>query len=250
MQAEGLSMPTPPITPTTPAGDNPWLEGNQFLVCLSDGESACKWQFALGAGDDLRLVLDEQAPDGGRSGEVMLVAGAVLLSRGLAVAGGADGSALDVVDGPGLMLKLVLELLGRAIPGGPAAVSTPVQIDLDELGEALTLSTLSASASFLAPWWVRGEVRRTDEAVLAFDLVFTHDIGTDEEASPRLRGTWAKATPAPALDDRMSLDGWRMFSLGPRVDGSLLDYGADRASWQAATLGQLRRALATREPST
>lgn len=239
-------------TSTVPAGDNPWLEGNQFLVCLSEGASVCKWQFEFGTDDDLRLVLDERSPDGDRSGEIVIVAGAVLLSRGMTVCGGeaSQGEEIDAVDGPGLMLKLVLELLGRTLPGGPAAVSTPVQIDREEPDEALTLMTLSASARFLAPWRVRGEVRRTSQSVLAFDLVFTHGRDTDSEASPRLSGTWAKATPAPVLDDRMSLDGWRMSSLGPRVDGSVLDYGAGPASWQAATLGQLRTALAAQAPST
>jgi hypothetical protein len=42
----------------------------------------------------------------------------------------------------------------------------------------------------------------------------------------------------------MSLDGWRVFSLGPRSAGGVLDYGARPEAGQAATLGQLRKVLA------
>jgi hypothetical protein len=234
MQPDGTSSSTRPA-------DNPWWDGNHFLISASQAASVSRWRFELGAGEDLRIVLDERSPGGERSGELVIVAGAALLSRGVTLPEGAE---LDAVDGPGLILKLVLELLGRAISGGPAAVSARAAIDHDEVGGELALETFSAAASFPAPWRVQGEVRRTGESTLAFDLVFTHGRGTPAEAAIQLSGTWGKTRPAPALDDRMNLDGWRVFSLGPRSAGGVLDYGARPEAGQAATLGQLRKALA------
>jgi len=208
---------------------------------MSEGASACSWRFELGAGGDLYLALDEQSPLGARSGELVIVAGVALLSRGVTMP---EGSEIDALDGPGLMLQLVLELLGRTIAGGPAVVSTRAVIDHNEHDEPLTLQTLSASASFPAPWRSQGEVRRTGEATFAFDLVFTYGKGTGEESSLRLSGTWSQVSPAPALDDQMSLDGWLAFSLGPRVSDSTLEYGARPVTEQVTTLGQLRKLLA------
>jgi hypothetical protein len=222
--------------PTTPpAAEPPWHDGNRVVLALSDGASACTWDLQLGAGGDLRLVLDERTPHGDRSGEIVIVAGAALLCRG----GIPEGEELDAVDGPGLMIKLVLELLGRAIPGGPAAVTGPVRVDHGDLREPLEVTTPSARASFAAPWRVQGEVRRADRAGIALELAFTY--ATDGgAASPRLSGTWDREVPAPALDDRMSLDGWRVCALGPRVGAAALDFRAEPARWQAATLGELR----------
>jgi hypothetical protein len=222
--------------------NDPWQEGNRVLVRASDEAAVCTWRFELGAGADLRLVLDERSARGDRAGEVVIVAGTAMLTRGLDLAAGQE---LDVVDGPGLMLRLLVTLLARAIPGGPTAVTAPLAIDHAEPDQPLEISTLGATAAFPSPWQVRGEVRRTDEATIGFELVFTHGGA----ASIQLAGTWAQTTPAPALDEDMSLAGWQVLALGPRVGGEALDYGATAAPSPHATLGELRGAVAPR-PAT
>lgn len=245
MLSEPSMQSESPLKPV-PVADNPWRDGNQFNVCLSDGVSVYNWQFEFANSDDVCMVIDERSPHGDRFGEFMVVAGAALLSRGVTLP---EGDEIDAVDGPGLVLELIVELLGRAIPSGPAVLSTSMRIDLEEPEEALAVATLSASAIFQAPWRVQGEVRRANESAFVFDLVFTHGGGSDQLA-PRISGTWTKTIPAPTLDDRMSLEGWSIFSLGPRTSGGGLDYGAGPAPWRATTLGELRRTLAAQPPSS
>lgn len=228
---------------------NPWREGNRVEVGAAGDGSTCRWQFELGAGDDLRLVVDERTPAGAQAGELIVVGGAALLSRGLALP---PGHELDLVDGPGLMLELVVELLGRALPAGPAAMAATVAIDHGEDRAPLDLATVSATARFPAPWHVRGEVRRgggDDDVTAAYHLIFTHagePSGPSGPTAIELTGTWARTSPAPTLDAQMSLDGWSVHALGARLTGDALDYGTSPLPGAGATLSQLRAALRTR----
>ena len=219
---------------------NPWQPGNRIEVRATGDGATCRWQFELGAASDLRLVIDEQTPLGARAGELIVVGGAALLSRGLELPAGHE---LDAVDGPGLMLALVVELLGRARPDGPAAIIAPVALDHHEATAPLTMSTLGATASFPAPWQVRGELHPAADGAIAFDLVFSHAADDGGPTTIALAGTWAQTSPAPALDDAMALAGWRVHGLGARTTDALLDYGTTAAPAPSATLGQLRASL-------
>lgn len=222
--------------------DNPWREGNRVEVGAAGDGATCRWRFEVGADHDLHLAVDERTPQGVQTGELIVVGGAALLGRGLALSPGRE---LDAVDGPGLMLELVVELLGRVLPAGPTAVAAPVAVDHAEASAPVALATLGASATFPAPWRVEGEVRRDGDGV-GYRLTFTFAGDGPDPRMLELTGTWAHTDPAPALDERMSLDGWSVHALGARVGGDILDYGTRPLPGAGATLGELRAALRTR----
>jgi hypothetical protein len=209
---------------------NRWQAGNRITLRATDGFSIGDWQFEFGDHDDLHLTLRQQSPDEVLEGELLVVGGRLLLTKGLELPPGAE---IDAIDGPGIMLKLVIELLGRAVPAGPEAFvhEAPVDIRGDE---DLRVATQSASGEWPGPWHLEGRVDRSDAAI-RFALTFT-----SPDSRLEFSGTWEQIDPPPQLDEGMSLAGWRIHSLGPRQDGATVDYGTSPIDVDATTLAGLR----------
>jgi hypothetical protein len=206
---------------------NPWQTGNRIALHASDGTSTGDWQFELGEHDDLRLILD--------SGELVVVDGRLLLSKGLELPPGAE---IDALDGPVLMLKLVLALLERAHPAGPQAVEHEAPIEI-QASESLRIATQSAAGEWPAPWHLQGSVGRRDSAI-RFDLTFTSGVASDAESRVEFGGQWQRVDPPPRLDEAMPLAGWQIHALGPRQRDALLDYGTTPFEGDVTTLADLR----------
>ena len=78
-----------------------------------------RWQYHRCDCGDLRVTVEQIAPDDMLTGELLMVDGQVLLSRGFKQQG------VDIeplIQAPSLMLQLTFELLNKSQPKGPHAV--------------------------------------------------------------------------------------------------------------------------------
>jgi hypothetical protein len=149
------------------------------------------------------------------------------------------GYEIDPLDGAVLNLKLVLELLRAAAPGGPTAVKEKTTFDVKEDTRSIAVNTASASGGLEAPWTLHATIEPTAPEHWSFDLSAKHDRAI------RMSGTWQKENIPPTFGDEMPLDGWKILHIGPikTTDGSstILDYGAEISDKRAKTLGELRK---------
>jgi hypothetical protein len=163
--------------------------------------------------NDVRV--DGETAEGGerRAGSVGVIAGRVIVSRGLQLDPGAE---LDAVDEPVATTQLLLALLARTVPAGPAGLKSEMKIDLREPKRGVEYATPSAGGRIVAPWSVTGSVRPQAGGAIAYDL---HLVGNAQDPPSathpldvRFEGTLAERA-SPAFDDAMPLAGWRVTRL-------------------------------------
>ena len=119
-----LLLPMLAVSDTVPAGKR-WHE--PFVTLLNvefvDTGFNARWEyFHCGCGDILVRV-EQSAPDGVLSGELLLVDGQAIAGRGM-VALSADLE--PMLQAPSIMMHLAFVLMERALPAGPASVSERV----------------------------------------------------------------------------------------------------------------------------
>ncbi len=128
-----------------------------------------RWVFHRCHCGDLLVQVEQIAPDGVLTGELLMVDGQVLLSRGFKQQG-ADIEPL--IQAPSLMLQLVYELLNRSEPKGPHAVGRKQVWDETEKKQDFKLNTGLATGIFAAPWGIKGSAWKTESGHRRFELVF------------------------------------------------------------------------------
>jgi hypothetical protein len=218
--------------------NDPWLHCHRWSLHLGDADTFSHWSYELGDSGDLRLCVHERSPEGERRGELLIVGGRALAIHELD--GVVEGRELEEVDAPGLVLQLTRDVLRRLLPAGPAAVTEPLRVEREELQEAISVGTLSGSGQMMAPWHAAATLRRADGDVVVFELLFRHGIGTADQGELRVSGRCAPSAPRLVLDNAMSLEGWRLFLLGPRHGQQMVDFGSHGAA-QVGTIAELRR---------
>lgn len=129
-----------------------------------------RWEFFHCECGDVLLRLEQTAPDGVLTGEMLLVDGQVLLARG-DIAQVPDLE--PMMQAPALMLQLALALINRALPDGPAAVPPPIEFDETEPRAPVDINTGMAFGQFQAPWQAVGKAWRAGPERRRFDLDFT-----------------------------------------------------------------------------
>jgi hypothetical protein len=138
-----------------------------------------------------------------------------------------------------LELKLALELLRAAAPGGPAGVTERITIDLKENTRSIKVNTPSASGGLEAPWTLHAVIEPAGADQWSFDLLAKHGEAI------HMTGTWQKEASPPTLGDDLALDGWQVLSIGPIKttdgDSTIFDYGAQISKKHPKTLGELRQ---------
>jgi len=190
-------------------------------------------------GGDARIEASGLAGGQSYSGTLMLISGSRMLTKDVPISPGAE---IDALDGPVLQVRLVLELLARAFPGGPGTLTSPRVIDVSEPTNAISVNTQSAGGEFRAPWTLKGTAR-PDAAGKSFDLAF---VAAGDEQPIKIGGSWSDAAKPPGLPDSFSVEGWRVFALGPhsrpsKSGGTIYEYGAQEILKKFATLGEVRR---------
>jgi hypothetical protein len=107
---------------------------------------------------------------------------------------------------------------------------------------SITVSTASANGGLEAPWSLKATIEPTGVSQVSFELTAKH------KDTMHLTGTWQRDATSPALSDDMTLEGWKILSVGPTrtPDGNetILDYGAQTSKQHPKTLGELRKIVA------
>ena len=224
-------------------GRSGWYEATRVTLRES-AEGATSVSVYELDGDDLKITIDAKGKDRKtESGQVLLITGRAqwMLTKGVKTEKGYE---IDEIDGPMLELKMAVEFLRLAAPAGPESVKSKVEVKIDEPTKPIEINTISAEGGLEAPWTLRGTIEPVATGGFSFDLTAKHDEPL------HITGTWQQDTPPTAFPDNMSLDGWRIFEIGPikRTEGSstILDYGAQPSRVAAKTLGELRKAAGSR----
>jgi len=170
-----------------------------------------RWVFHRCHCGDLLVQVEQIAPDGVLTGELLMVDGQVLLSRGFKQQG------VDIeplIQAPSLMLQLTFELLNRSQPDGPYAVSKKQKWKKNEKTLDFKLDTGLATGSFAAPWGVRGSGWKADLGHRRFELFFQFDAtipGQPEETSSiTFSGDLDFRKQGFPYPESTDLEGWRI----------------------------------------
>ncbi len=210
----------------------PWF--TRLDVGFPDGIYHARWDYHRCDCGDVLIRTEETLPEGLVTGEQVLVAGRVLLQRGFDQAGPAH------LDSPMLMLQLLLVLLQKAGPAGPASVDAPYVITASDDDGPLSLDTGTAHGAFPPPWSVVGEVRGAGDGSHRFGMEFRFDKNSRGGSELSLSGELDYRSQAFPFAGDMSLADWSVHPLNAEDDKLLADRPAN-------TLAELREMLRTRD---
>jgi len=170
-----------------------------------------RWRYHRCDCGDLLIKAEQVAPDSVLAGELMIVDGKVLLSRGF---DGQDEDIEALIQAPSLMLQLANSLLNRSQPKGPFVVNEKQSWDETEKTLDLQVSTGFATGRFDAPWGVKGSGWRTGPGHVRFNLVFQfaspNPGQTGSSSSITFNGDLDFAKQAFPYPESTVLDGWRI----------------------------------------
>jgi hypothetical protein len=218
--------------------DSAWYSPTRVTLRAQDHSDTSTIIYEIAPNQDLRITMDATERGKRQTGQIMVINGQRqwMLAKNLPLEKGYEIDALDV---PVLSLKLVLELLRAAAPGGPSQIKEKTTFNVKEGIRSIEVSTVSANGGLEAPWTLQATIEPTAPDQSSFELTAKH------KETVHLTGTWQKEATPPAFGDDMPLDGWQILSIGPikTTDGNstILDYGAQVSRQQAKTLGELRR---------
>lgn len=178
-----------------------------------------RWRFHRCHCGDLQVKVEQIAPDGMLTGELLMVDGQVLLARGFKQ----QGEDIEpLIQAPSLMLQLVFELLNQSQPDGPNSMDEKLFWHKEEEKRDFKLNTGLSSGAFAAPWSVKGSGWKTGAGHRRFEFLFTfanpQPGNPDETDSITFSGDLdfrKQGFPYVASTD---LQGWRLqwLSLGER----------------------------------
>lgn len=170
-----------------------------------------RWVFHRCHCGDLLVQVEQIAPDGVLTGELLMVDGQVLLSRGF------EQQGVDIeplIQAPSLMLQLVYELLNRSQPKGPHAVGKKQAWNETEKKQNFKLNTGLATGAFAAPWGIKGSGWRTDSGHRRFELYFQFSNpmpdNPEETDSITFSGNLDFSKQDFPYPESTSLEGWRI----------------------------------------
>jgi hypothetical protein len=170
-----------------------------------------RWRYHRCHCGDLQIKVEQVAPDEVLTGELLMVDGQVLLSRGFEQ----QGAVIEpLIQAPSLMLQLAFELLNRSQPKGPNAVEEKQSWDKTEKTRDFKLDTGLASGAFAAPWSVKGSGWRTESGHRRFELqfAFTNPMSgnPEEKDSITFSGNLDFRKQGFPYPESTHLEGWRM----------------------------------------
>jgi hypothetical protein len=217
--------------------ESEWYNPTHVSLHQEDQGEAATSLYEISGNHDLKISIDSTEKGKHETGQMMLISGQRqwLLVKDLTLEKGYE---IDALDGAVLNLKLVLELLRAAAPGGPGEIKQKTTVDLHERHRSITLSTASASGGIEPPWALQGSIEPIAAGQESFELTITHS------ETVHFSGTWQRETAPPAFADDMPLDGWQILSIGPinskEGNSRIYDYGAQVSKNHPKTLGELR----------
>ena len=176
-----------------------------------------RWRFHRCHCGDLQVKVEQIAPDGVLTGELLMVNGQALLSRGFEQ----QGEDIEpLIQAPSLMLQMAFELLNRIQPDGPHSIDAKLKWDKSEEKRDFKLDTGLAGSEFSAPWSVKGSGWKTESGDRRFEFQFKFSNPQPGKPDEMDYITFSgdmdfrkQGFPYPGSSD---LDGWRLqwLSLG------------------------------------
>ena len=230
---------------------SPWFDLNVHTFTMTRDNSEEDLWIRISMSDRKEYRIEQRLPGEERTGVMMVMGGGYLLMKDVDVPRGYEVQALD---GPALMSNLGLTLLHLLFPQGPGSLAGSGVPDVAavEKDHAVRISSPGASASFGAPWGVKGTVGATTGSVtydLVFDCFMTDSMGrpveTPEPLTMTLKGQWERRPQAPVFPDDMDISAMTVLYLGPKTPGQEGITGSTPDQPVFQTLGQLRRAMGT-----
>ena len=198
---------------------------------------------------DLRVDVDARSGKEVNQGSIGMIEGRTMIARGLKLERGYE---IDALDGPVLSTRLLLALLNRAAPGGPDSLKESQDIDLSELQHGIQFATPSAEGHISAPWRVVGTIGKPTRDAVTYDLHLTggtrDPLGRTGAAVDLVFTGRLGVGTQPVFQDSMSLAGWQVFGVGPKVTkqggSTIIDYGAsEKAAPVEGNVADVRAAL-------
>jgi hypothetical protein len=227
-----------------------WNEFNVFeLKVTVPGDLG--YQFWQGRFDnessDIQIVVERSDGQKITKGRILLIGGRVMAIQGPIAE---QRHEIDALDASVLYLRLIMRLLGEALPYGPAEISGERKIDLKEGTTGIKFATPSAQGFIAAPWQVTGAVTAVSADDIKYDLSLSA-AGSGIDGSVRYASNFAGSLTKVAsakIDDSTPLDGWSVLGLGVQtrktVNGTTLDYGAAPTSVTYNLVADIRNKIA------
>jgi len=178
-----------PVLAEIPA-ETRWADPSNVQLNIEfpgDGYHATWELFRCDCGD-LLVRAELNVPGEAVAGDLILVKGRAVLSRGF---GKYRAEAASSLDAAALMMQLALRLLERSEPGGPSQITGSRNVDLEDKVNPIVLDTGTAEGGFQAPWSIAGKITPAGESRRRFDLRFTFTAGAPgevQQGSMRLFG--------------------------------------------------------------
>jgi len=218
--------------------DNEWYSPTRASISMQDQGATGTILYEISGNQDLKITMDTVEKGNKQTAEMMVINGQSqwMLAKNVPLEKGYE---IDALDGAVLSLKLALELLRAAAPGGPTGIKQKSIFDVKEERRSIAVNTASASGGLEAPWTLHAVIEPISADEWSFELVAKHG------ETMHISGTWRKDAAPPTFADDLSLAGWQVLSIGPikTTDGNstILDYGAQTSKNHPKTLGELRR---------
>lgn len=170
-----------------------------------------RWRFHRCDCGDLQIRVEQVAPDDILTGELLMVDGQVLLSRGFEQ----QGEDIEpLIQAPSLMLQLAFELLNRTQPKGPFVVKKKKVWDVTEKKVNFHLDTGLATGAFAAPWRVKGSAWEAEPGHVRFEMLFNFTSSAPgqpiESSSITFSGNLDFRQQEFPYSETTNLEGWRV----------------------------------------
>jgi hypothetical protein len=170
-----------------------------------------RWKYHRCDCGDIRVMVEQIAPDAIITGELLIVDGVVMLARGFDEQ---DADIEPLIQAPSLMLQLAFSLLDRVQPDGPFAVEGKQAWNEEETQHDFKLDTGLATGMFATPWRVKGSGWKTATGSRRFELFFEFSTGepgvADHTESITLSGDLDYLDEPFPYPETTVLDGWRV----------------------------------------
>jgi hypothetical protein len=190
-----------------------WHDAYATLLDVDFGDSGfhARWQFYQCRCGDLLVRVEQGAPDGVETGELLLLNRRLLLARG----GVANSEDLAYqLQAPALMVQLAFGLLQRAIPGGPGTLTEEFPLDLVERSADLQVETGAFSGTFNAPWQMQGKAWPSGPQRRRFDFEFSFNNPLPDAPAGMTRISFSGGQDFGRDDyplaDATPMTGWKM----------------------------------------
>jgi hypothetical protein len=200
---------------------------------------------------DLQVDIDYPDPKRPQRGTIMMVEGETFVSRGIDLP---KGSEIDALDWPLLTIIMTTKVLSRALPNGPASIKSKQVVMHEDNKTGIKFATPSADGFIAPPWSVSGFVMPNTDGSFDFDLTLnwaeSDQAKVQNKKSVSLAGQ-LKHNANFEIDSKMSLDGYKVFGVGAKVEktatGTKYDYGAKPLKDNPQTIDDIRKAIAIKK---